>query len=304
MSARAATITLGGDLTVMRLGFGAMRITGQGIWGDPPDRRAAVTLLRRVVDRGVTFIDTADSYGPEVSETLIAEALHPYPASLLIATKGGLVRPGPDRWDADCRPAHLRQACEGSLKRLKRDRIDLYQLHTVDRRVPFADSLGALIDLQREGKVRHIGLSNVTLTQLAQARQMATIVSVQNHYNLEDRSDDLIVDACARDGLAFIPWYPLGAGRLASLRGALAMIARSRQIVPSELAQAWRQGRALGAIAQRHHATPFQVALAWLLQRSPAVLPIPGTASIEHFEENLAATSLDLTAEEFSALAG
>jgi pyridoxine 4-dehydrogenase len=274
------TITIGGDLTVKRLGFGAMRITGPGIWGEPPDRREAIALLRRVVERGVNFIDTADSYGPEVSENLIAEALHPYPASLVIATKGGLTRSGPDRWETDCSPAHLRQACESSLKRLKRDRIDLYQLHTVDRRIPLQDSLGTLVELQKAGKIRHIGVSNVSLAQLAQARKLARIVSVQNRYNLEERTDDAVVDACARDGLAFLPWYPLGAGRLLRFRGALA------------------------AIAQRHRATSFQVALAWLLHRSPAILAIPGTSSIAHLEENLAAKSLALTTDELAALSG
>jgi pyridoxine 4-dehydrogenase len=302
LSNHATTITIGGDLTVKRLGFGAMRITGPGVWGDPPDRPAAVALLRRAVERGVNFIDTADSYGPEVSENLIAEALHPYPASLVIATKGGLTRSGPDRWGTDCSPAHLRRACESSLKRLKCDRIDLYQLHTVDRRIPLQDSLGALVELQKEGKIRHIGVSNVNLTQLAQARKLARIVSVQNRYNLEERTDDAVVDACARDGLAFLPWYPLGAGRLLSLRGALAAIARSPQAAPSQMARAWQLGRKLGAIAQRHHATPFQVALAWLLHRSPAITPIPGTSSIAHLEENLAAIRLDLTAEDIAAL--
>jgi len=282
-SNRDGTITIGGDLVVKRLGFGAMRITGRGVWGDPPDRRAAIALLQRVVERGVTLIDTADSYGPEVSETLIAEALHPYPAALVIATKGGLVRPGPDRWDADCRPAHLRAACEGSLRRLKRDRIDLYQLHTVDRRVPLQESLGALAELQREGKIRHIGVSNVNVAQLAEARRVAKIVSVQNLYNLEDRTHDPVIDACARDGLAFLPWYPLGAGRLLSQR-------------------AWGRGRKLSAIARDHQATPSQVALAWLLHRSPVILPIPGTSSVAHFEENLATMSLMLSGEEVAAL--
>lgn len=272
------TITIGGDLTVPRFGFGAMRLTGPGIWGDPPDPRAAVALLRRVVDAGVRFIDTADSYGPGVSEALIAEALYPYPAGLVIATKGGLVRPAPDRWEPDCRPAHLREACAGSLKRLKLDCIDLYQLHTVDVRVPLEDSIGALVDLQRQGKIRHIGVSNVNVGQLAQARKSARIVSVQNRYNLEDRAHEAVVDACTRDGLAFIPWYPLGAGALADSRGKLSGIAR------------------------RHRATPSQVSLAWLLHRSPIMLPIPGTSSLQHFEENMAAASLRLTGEEFAAL--
>jgi pyridoxine 4-dehydrogenase len=248
----AGTITIGGDLTVARLGFGAMRITGRGVWGDPPDRKAAIALLRRVVELGVDFIDTADSYGPRVSETLIAEALHPYPSGLVIATKGGLVRPSAERWDPDCRPAHLRQACDGSLKRLRLERIDLYQLHAIDSRVPLLDSIGALVDLQKAGKIRHIGVSNVNLSQLTEARKLATIVSVQNRYNLEDRTHDDVIDACTRDDLAFIPWYPLGAGALASGRSTLR------------------------SVAQRHQATPTQVALAWLLRRSPVMLPIPG----------------------------
>jgi pyridoxine 4-dehydrogenase len=273
------TITIGGDLTVNRLGFGAMRLTGKGVWGEPPDRQGAIALLRRVVEHGVNFIDTADSYGPEVSERLIAEALHPYPRGLVIATKGGLVRPGAERWVPDCRPQHLREACEGSLKRLKLDRIDLYQLHTVDPRVPLQDSIGALVDLQRAGKIRHIGVSNENLSQLAQARAVARVVSVQNRYNLEDRAHDDVVGACTREGLAFLPWYPLAAGALA---------ARARGT--------------LDEIARRRKATRGQVALAWLLHRSPVVLPIPGTSSIEHFEENAAAATLALTEEEVAAL--
>jgi pyridoxine 4-dehydrogenase len=276
----AGTVTIGGDLAVARLGFGAMRITGPGVWGDPPDRNAAIALLRRVVERGVDFIDTADSYGPAVSETLIAEALHPYPPGLVIATKGGLVRPRAERWDADCRPAHLRQACDDSLKRLRLERIDLYQLHTVDSRVPLQDSIGTLVDLQKAGKIRHIGVSNVNLRQLAEARKLATIVSVQNRYNFEDRTHDDVIDACTRDNLAFIPWYPLGAGALAG--------ARSK----------------LRSIAERHQATPSQVALAWLLRRSPMMLPIPGTSSMAHFDENLAAPCVQLTQDEVTALGG
>jgi pyridoxine 4-dehydrogenase len=279
-SADHPTITIGEDLTVKRLGFGAMRLTGRGIWGEPPDRKAALALLRHVVKRGVNFIDTADSYGPEVSEKLIAEALHPYPKGLVIATKGGLVRPGPDRWEVDGRPAHLRRACEGSLKRLKLDCIELYQLHAVDSRVPLSDSLGALVELQRAGKIRHIGVSNVTVSQLAQARNVARVVSVQDRYNLEDRTHENVVEACAREGLAFLPWYPLGAGSLSRSRGKLAEIAR------------------------RHRATSSQVALAWLLRRSPAMLPIPGTSSMGHFDENLAAADLSLTDEEFTELGG
>ena len=276
-AAGTRSITIGGDLTVGRLGFGAMRVTGPGVWGDPPDRAAALALLRRVVDSGVTFIDTADSYGPGTSETLIAEALHPYPAGLVIATKGGLLRPSPGRWDADCRPAHLRRACEDSLRRLKLERIDLYQLHTVDPRVGLADSIGALIELQRQGKIRHIGVSNVSLAQLREARKLAAIVSVQNRYNLEDRASDDIIDACARDGLAFLPWYPLAAGALA-------------------------RSRPLGEIARRRGLAPMQVALAWLLRRSSAMLPIPGTGSVAHFEENLAAQDVVLSDDEVAAL--
>jgi pyridoxine 4-dehydrogenase len=274
-----ASLTLGGDLTVNRLGFGAMRITGPGIWGPPADEAAAIALLRRVVERGVNFIDTADSYGPGVSERLIAEALHPYRPGLVIATKGGLLRPGPDRWVADCRPEHLRKAREDSLKRLRLDRIDLYQLHAVDHCVPIEDSVGALRELQRQGKIRHLGVSNVSLPELARARQAADIVSVQNHYNLTDRSSETLVDACAAAGIAFIPWYPLAAGRLT------------------------RYGSALAQIAERHRATPAQIALAWLLHRSPTTLPIPGTTSMAHFEENLAAAAIRLDADELRQLA-
>jgi pyridoxine 4-dehydrogenase len=278
MSKHPATITIGGDLTVGRMGYGAMRVTGRGIWGDPPDRAAAIALLRRVVALGVTLLDTADSYGPGTSETLIAEALHPYPKGVVIATKGGLTRPGPDRWDADCRPSHLRQACEASLKRLKLERIDLYQLHTIDHRVPLADQMGALIDLQKQGKIRHIGLSNVDTRELAQAGKLARVVSVQNRYSLGDRGSDTVLDACAKDGLAFLPWYPLSAGSLA------------------------RRGGKLAEIAQRHKATAAQIALAWLLHRAPVVVPIPGTSSIAHFEENLAAAQLTLSDAEIAAL--
>jgi aryl-alcohol dehydrogenase-like predicted oxidoreductase len=278
MAGTLTTITIGGDLTVNRMGFGAMRVTGRGVWGDPPDRKAAVALLRTVVERGVTLLDTADSYGPGTSESLIAEALHPYPQGVVIATKGGLVRPGPDRWDADCRPSRLREACEASLKRLKLERIDLYQLHTVDGDVPLADSVGTLVELQQQGKIRHIGLSNVNLREFAQARKLARIVSVQNRYSLSDRAHDAVVDQCAKDGLAFLPWYPLAAGALA------------------------RRGGKLAEIAKRHTATPIQIALAWLLRRAPVILPIPGTSSIAHFEENLAAAGIALTDAEMHAL--
>jgi pyridoxine 4-dehydrogenase len=275
--ARPQTITIGGDITVDRIGFGALHVVGAGSssFGTPRDRAGAVALLRRVVEAGVRLIDTADSYGPYVSESLIAEALHPYQAGLVIATKGGLVRPSAGRWDADCRPQHLREACEASLKRLKLERIDIYQLHTVDSRVALEDSVGALADLQRQGKIRHIGLSNVDERQLARARAIATIVSVQNHYNLGDRSSDPVVDACEKAKLAFLPWYPLH-GRT--------------------------NARRIEAIARTHKVTTAQVALAWLLARSPAMLPIPGTASIPHFEENWAARDLILDDAEFAAL--
>jgi pyridoxine 4-dehydrogenase len=262
-----------------QIGFGAMRITGPGVWGPPRDESEALALLRRVVDRGVTFIDTADSYGPGISETLIAKALYPYPAELVVATKGGLTRPSADRWVTDCRPEHLRRACADSLRRLRLDRIELYQLHAVDHRIPIEDSIGALVDLQHEGKIHHIGVSNVSERELARARAIATIVSVQNCYNLRDRSSDRLIDVCAGADIAFIPWYPLAAGRLATPNARLLRIAQS------------------------HGATPTQIALAWLLQRSPAMLPIPGTFSIAHLEENLASASIRLSSDEFDALA-
>jgi aryl-alcohol dehydrogenase-like predicted oxidoreductase len=273
------TLRIGGGPTVGRLGFGAMRITGQGIWGAPRDEGEAITLLRRVVEKGVSFIDTADSYGPEVSETLIAKALYPYPAGLVVASKGGLTRPGPGYWDVDCRPDQLRRACDGSLQRLRVERIELYQLHAVDHRVPIEESIGTLVDLQREGKIRFIGVSNVSAAELSRARKVAEIVSVQNSYNLRDRSSDALVDICAGAGIAFIPFYPLAKGRLA------------------------RPDSPLAKIAKRHHATPGQIALAWLLHRSQVMLPIPGTSSLAHFEENFAALSIRLSAEEFRNLA-
>ena len=271
-------LTIGGSLTVGRLGFGAMRITGRGVWGPPADEGAAIALLRRAVDKGVSFIDTADSYGPEVSETLIAKALYPYPAGLVIASKGGLTRPGPGYWDVDCRPEHLRRACTGSLRRLRLEQIELYQLHSVDHRVPIEDSVGTLLDLQREGKIRYIGVSNVSAAELSRAQQVTEIVSVQNSYNLRDRSSDALIDICAGAGIAFIPFYPLAKGRLA------------------------RPDSPLAGIAERHHASPGQIALAWLLHRSPVILPIPGTSSLVHFEENLGAASIRLSADEFQAL--
>jgi pyridoxine 4-dehydrogenase len=267
-------LTIGGDLTVKRLGFGAMRITGPGIWGEPRDPAEARRVLRRAVELGVNFIDTADSYGPQVSERLIAEALHPYPRGLVIATKGGLVRPGGSQWTADGRPGHLREACEGSLARLKLERIDLYQLHRIDPRVPLEDSLGALTRLQEEGKIRHIGVSNFSVADLARARRLARIVAVQNRYNGGDRSSEDVLEVCARDGLAFIPWAPIGRADAAALE----MVAR----------------------AQR--ASAVQVAIAFLLAKSPAMLPIPGTSTVAHLEENVAAAAIRLTAAELASL--
>ena len=272
------TFAIGGDLEVHRLGFGAMRITGPGIWGPPEDPEEARRLLRRVVEAGVDLIDTADSYGPEVSESLIGETLHPYPDGLVIATKGGLVRTGPGQWPRDASPEHLREACEVSLGRLKLERIDLYQLHTPDNKVPFEDSVGTLKELQDEGKIRHIGLSNVSVDELSQARDIVEVVTVQNRYNLEDRDSEDVLEACAEAGIGFIPWFPLAVGRLAEAGGPLDRIASERD------------------------ATPAQVALAWLLARSPVMLPIPGTSSIEHFEENLAAAEIELSPDELAEI--
>jgi aryl-alcohol dehydrogenase-like predicted oxidoreductase len=262
---------------VRRLGFGAMRVCGPGVWGPPKDRRHALRVLRRAYELGCNFFDTADSYGPHVDEALIAEALHPYPQDLVIATKGGLVRPRASRWDEDGRPEHLRQAVEGSLKRLKLERIELYQLHAPDPRVPYGESIGALAEMQRAGKIRHVGVSNVDLAQLEQARRIVTVVSVQNEYNLENRASEDVLAACERLGIAFLPWYPLGAG--AALRSS-----KIRKL-----------GKKIGA-------TPAQVALAWLLSKSPAMLPIPGTNSLQHLEENVAAANLRLAAAEMAAL--
>ena len=278
-AAPAGELTLGGELTVTRLGFGAMRITGRGIWGEPGDPEAARALLRRVVDLDINLIDTADSYGPEVSERLIAEALHPYPEGLIVATKGGLLRDGPGRWRPDCRPERLREACEASLERLRVERIDLYQLHTVDSKVPLEESVGALADLRSEGKVRHVGLSNVSVDQLERARSIVPIVSVQNRYSLADRAHEAVLRACERDGLGFLPWFPLAAGPLAE------------------------RGGPLDEVAAAHDATPAQVALAWLLGHSPVMLPIPGTSSVEHLEENVAAAALRLEQEQMRTLA-
>lgn len=272
----AGTIALG-DLRVRRLGFGAMRITGEGIWGPPADRDEAIRVLRRSVELGIDLIDTADSYGPNVSEELIAEALRPYPEGLVIATKGGLERSGPNVWPRNGRPEHLRAACEGSLRRLGLERIDLYQLHRHDPEVPYAESVGALKELQEEGKIRHVGVSNVDLEQLATARELVEVVSVQNRYNLGDRASADVLEACQRDGIAFIPWFPLNAGELAG------------------------DGGPVAEIAARHGATPAAIALAWLLAKE-ATLPIPGTGSVAHLEENVAAAAIELSADEVAAL--
>src|SRR5215212_4627104 len=272
------TFTIGGDLEVQRLGFGAMRITGEGVWGPPEDLEEARRVLHRVVELGLNLIDTADSYGPEVSENLIAEALHPYPDDLVIATKGGLRRTGPGQWPRDARPERLKECCEGSLRRLKLDRIDLYQLHSPDPKVPYEDSVGALKELQDEGKIRHVGLSNVSVEELEQARGIVEVVTVQNRYNLEDRHSEDVLEACEQAGIGFIPWFPLATGRLAEPGGALDRIARA------------------------HDATPAQIALAWLLARSPVMLPIPGTSSVEHLEENLAAADIELSADEVAEI--
>lgn len=271
---------LGGDLPVQRLGFGAMRLTGPGIWGEPRDRAEARRVLRRAVELGVNFIDTADSYGPEVSENLIAEELHPYPAGLVIATKGGLTRSGPEAWAPVGRPEYLRQCVELSLRRLRVDRIDLYQLHRIDPKVPVAESLGALRELQAAGKIRHLGLSEVSVAEIEAARQIVPIVSVQNHYNLSNRRSEDVVDYCARHQLGFIPWFPLAAGDIS------------------------RPGGPLDQAARRHGATPSQLALAWLLQRSPVILPIPGTASVGHLKENVAAAAVRLSPAEWAAIPG
>jgi pyridoxine 4-dehydrogenase len=272
----AGTIDLGGKLPVCRLGFGAMRLTGDGIWGPPKDHQAALAVLRRAVELGVNFIDTADSYGPHTSEEVIAEALFPYPAGLVIATKGGWKRPGPNQWTHNATPAHLREAVEGSLKRLRLERIDVYQLHIPDPVVSFEDSVGTLARLKEEGKIRLVALSNVTQEHIERARKIVPIVSVQNRYSFADREWDYVVDYCQRNAIAFIPWFPLAAGRLA--------------------------GDAVQQIARKRNASPHQVALAWLLKRSPMMLPIPGTASVAHLEENIRAASLHLADEEYEAL--
>lgn len=276
----AGTFELGGDLPVKRLGFGAMRLCGPGIWGEPEDPGAAEAVLRRVVEVGINLIDTADAYGPEVNELQISSALYPYPDDLVIATKGGHVRPGPGRWETDGSPQHLREACEGSLRRLRLDRIDVYQFHRPDPRVTFEDSVWALAELRDEGKIRHVGLSNVGVREIVMALDIVPIVSVQNRYSLADRSSEAVIETCEREGIAFIPWHPLATGDLAN------------------------PGGPLDEIAARHDATPAQIALAWLLAKSPMMLPIPGTSSVEHLEENVAAAELRLTDEEVATLSG
>jgi aryl-alcohol dehydrogenase-like predicted oxidoreductase len=274
-AAAAGTIDIGGDLTVNRMGYGAMRITGAGIWGDPPDREQAKAALRRARELEVNFFDTADSYGPEVSEILIAETFYPYPEDLVIATKGGLTRSGPGRWGRDGRPEHLREACEGSLRRLRLEQIPLYQLHAPDEKVPLADSLGALADLKAEGKIRHIGVSNFSPEQVEEAQRIVPVVSVQNRYNVNDRSSESVLDLCTQEALAFLPWAPI----------------QETEKIAGVLTAAKRLG-----VSER------QVALAWLLGRSPQVLPIPGSGSPEHVTDNIAAAGLELTGDEFNAI--
>jgi pyridoxine 4-dehydrogenase len=281
LAAQAGEFTIGGDLRVVRLGFGAMRITGKGIWGQPTDRGEAIRVLRRAIELGINFIDTADSYGPNVSEELIAEALHPYPRDLVIATKAGFDRPGLGHWVENGRPEHLISACEGSLRRLRLDRIDLYQLHRIDPKVPPEDQLGTLKKLQEQGKIRHIGLSEVDLNQLKNARKFVDVASVQNRYSLADRGSEDVLEYCTDHGLAFIPWFPLGAGKLSGKNG------------NSQIAR----------IAEEAKATPSQIALAWLLWRSPVMLPIPGTSRVDHLEENVRAASLKIDDSAWKRLA-
>jgi pyridoxine 4-dehydrogenase len=275
---RSGEFLIGGDLPITRLGFGAMRITGDGVWGEPADRAEAVRVLRRAVELGINFIDTADSYGPGVSEEIIAEALHPYPAGLVIATKGGFDRPGPGEWVENGRPEHLRSACEGSLRRLRLDRIDLYQLHRIDPKVSADDQLGALKDLQAQGKIKHIGLSEVSVQQIQHARTIVPIVSVQNRYSVADRGSEDVLEYCEKEKLGFIPWFPLAAGRVSGANSPLSRVAASLS------------------------ATPSQLALAWLLARSPVMLPIPGTSKVEHLEENVAAVNLKIDANRMQEL--
>jgi pyridoxine 4-dehydrogenase len=280
-ASKSGTFSIGGDIPIHRLGFGAMRLTGKGIWGEPADRPECLAVLRRAIELGITLIDTADSYGPFVSERLIAEALHPYPKELLIATKAGLQRSGPDEWEPDGRPEYLRERCEGSLQRLKVDRIGLFQLHRIDPKVPLEDQIGVLLELQSEGKIRHIGLSEVTVDQIKAVRRLTPIATVQNLYNLSDRHSEAVLDYCTRENIGFIPWFPLATGSLAS--------------ADSPLSHA----------AKKLHATPGQVALAWLLKKSPVLLPIPGTAKVDHLESNTSAALLEIDAalmEELEAL--
>jgi aryl-alcohol dehydrogenase-like predicted oxidoreductase len=278
LAAGAGTFAIGGDVTVNRLGYGAMQLTGPGVWGPPKDHDEAIRVLRRAVELGVNLIDTADAYGPFIADQLIFEALHPYPDDLVIATKAGLTRAGPGDWRPVGRPEYLRQQCELSLRHLGLERIELFQLHRIDRKVPLADQLGELVLLQQEGKIRHIGLSEVTVDQLVEAQQFATIASVQNLYNLANRSAEALLDHAETHGIAFIPWFPLATGELAAEGGPLADLARE------------------------HGATPSQLALAWLLERSPVMLPIPGTSSVAHLEDNVAAAAIELTDDEFAAL--
>ena len=278
LAAKAGEFLIGNDLRVTRLGYGAMRITGKGIWGEPADRAEAIRVLRRAVELGVNFIDTADSYGPHVSEEIIAEALHPYPENLVIATKGGFDRTGPDKWVENGKPEHLRSACEGSLRRLRLDRIDLYQLHRIDPKVPAEDQLGTLKDLQAEGKIKHIGLSEVSVQQIQHAQTIVRVVSVQNRYSMTDRSSEDVLEYCEKEKLGFIPWFPLAAGKLSGPDGPV------------------------GRVAAELKATPSQVALAWLLARSPVMLPIPGTSKVKHLEENIAAAGLKIDEKEMREL--
>jgi pyridoxine 4-dehydrogenase len=275
---KSGEFMIGDDLRVTRLGFGAMRITGDGVWGEPGDRAAAVRVLRRAVELGINFIDTADSYGPGVSEEIIADALHPYPTGLVIATKGGYVRPGPNQWVDNGKPEHLRSACEGSLRRLRLDRIDLYQLHRIDRRVAAEDQLGTLRDLQAQGKIKHIGLSEVSVRQIQHARTIVPIVSVQNRYSVTDRGSEDVLEYCEKEKMGFIPWFPLAAGRVSVSESPI-----------SRIAARWK-------------VTPSQLALAWLLARSPVILPIPGTSRVEHLEENVAAAELKIDANKWQEL--
>jgi pyridoxine 4-dehydrogenase len=282
-AAKAGDFVIGGDLRVHRLGFGSMRITGKGIWGEPKDRAEAIRVLRKAVELGINFIDTADSYGPSVSEEIIAEALYPYPNGLVIATKAGLERPGPDQWVPNGKPAHLRKACEGSLRRLRVERIDLFQLHRIDDKVPAEDQLGTLKDLQAEGKIKHIGLSEVSVAQIENARKHVPIVTVQNRYSVLDRGAEDVLEYCGKEKIGFIPWFPLGAGQLSAA------------------------GSKLAKIAEQARMTPSQLALAWLLRRSPVILPIPGTSQVAHLEENVATAAVkidDGTFQELNRLAG